>query len=259
MRNLFSVEGKHVVVTGGSRGIGLMIAQGFVENGAHVYISARKAEACDGAAQHLRQYGDCHSFPADLSTAEGMDTLFAGVSQKTEKVDVLVNNAGATWGAAIDEFPEEGWDKVMGVNVKGLFFLSQRFLPLLRNAATAEDPARIINIGSIDGIRTSALETYSYAASKAAVHHLTKAMAKRLARDMITVNAIAPGPFESKMMAATLTAMQKQIEAQVPRGRIGSPEDMAGTSLYLASRAGAYVTGVIIPVDGGISGTNAPV
>jgi NAD(P)-dependent dehydrogenase (short-subunit alcohol dehydrogenase family) len=252
MKNLFSVAGKTALVTGGSRGIGLMIARGYVENGARVYISSRKAEVCDAVAATLSEQGECISLPADISDMAGVEKLAAALSEREDKLDILVNNAGAAWGAPIDEFPEAGWDKVMDLNVKSMFFLTQKLLPQLRAAADAEDPARVINIGSIDGLSTPLMETYSYPASKAAVHHLTRTLASRLAKDDITVNAIAPGPFESQMMAHTLATFGDQIAAANPRKRIGTPEDMAGVAIFLASRAGAYVTGVVIPVDGGI-------
>ena len=252
MKNLFSVKGKVALVTGGSRGIGLMIARGYVENGAVVYISSRKADVCDAVAAELSKYGECHSLPADISTMEGVEHLAAEIAKRENKLNILVNNAGAAWGAPIDDFPEQGWDKVMDLNVKSLFFLTQKLLPQLRAAATAEDPARVINIGSIDGLGTTLMETYSYPASKAAVHHLTRVLAHRLAKDNINVNAIAPGPFESQMTESMMELHLDEINAQNPRGRIGTPEDIAGTAIYLSSRAGAYTTGHVIPVDGGI-------
>ncbi|MCW9032781.1 MAG: SDR family oxidoreductase [Alphaproteobacteria bacterium] len=251
MKNLFSVEGKVALVTGGSRGIGLMIARGYVENGVKVYISSRKAEVCDEVAAELSKTGECISIPADLADMEGVEYLAGEIKKREKSLDILVNNAGAAWGAPIDEFPEAGWDKVMDLNVKSIFFLTQKLLPELRASGTAEDPARIINIGSIDGLGIPFQSTFSYPASKAAVHQLTRVLASRLAADNITANAIAPGPFESEMMAATLKDFRKQIEARVPRGRIGSPEDMAGTAIYLASRASAFVTGTILALDGG--------
>ena len=252
MKNLFDVSGKTVVVTGGSRGIGAMIAQGFVENGATVYISSRKAEACDAMAEELSAHGTCVSLPQDLSSVEGIEALVAGVSEREQKLDVLINNAGAVWAESIDTFPEHAWDKIMDINVKAPFFLTQKFLPLLRGAATPEDPARVIMVASIDGLHVNPIETYPYAASKSGLIHLTRALTARLSREDVTVNAIAPGPFESKMMAHTLDTMGDQIKASNPRKRIGTPEDMAGVAIYLASRAGAYVNGVTIPVDGGI-------
>lgn len=252
MGGLFSVEGKTVLVTGGSRGIGRMIAAGFVEAGADVYISSRKADVCDAAAEELSSTGRCASLPADLSTEEGCRLLAEALAGRVDRLDVLVNNAGATWGAPLGEFDEAAWERVLALNVKGVFHLTKFLLPLLQASGTAEEPARVINIGSIDGLEVPALETYSYSASKAAVHQLTRHLAKRLA-PAITVNAIAPGPFESKMMAATLEAFGEQIAAAAPLRRIGRPDDMAGTAIFLASRAGAYLTGAVIPVDGGIA------
>ena len=251
--DLFSVAGKTVVVTGGSRGIGLMIARGFVECGARVYVSSRSAEACDAVAAELSAVGDCIALPADLGTAEGVDRLAAELSEREPALHVLVNNAGAAWGAPMEEFPETGFDKVWNLNVKGLFFLTVRLLPILRKAATPEDPARVINIGSIDGIRVPLLQNYSYSAAKAGVHMLTRHMAHHLLRDHITVNAIAPGLFPSKMTKFIFENMQDEVVRQIPLGRHGRPEDMAGTAIYLASRAGSYLTGAVIPVDGGVA------
>ena len=251
MEQLFDISGKVALVTGGSRGIGEMIAEGYVRNGVRTYITARKAEACDQTADRLSEYGECISFPADLSTAEGIGSLAAKLRERESQLDILVNNAGATF----DEFPEAGWDKIMDINVKSPFFLTQTLIDLLVAAGSHEDPARVINIGSIDGLHVSRMETYSYAASKAAILHLTRMMAKNLVKRHITVNAVAPGPFESKMMAHTLATMGEQIVAEVPRGRIGKPEDMAGAAIYLASQAGAYLNGAVIPVDGGLATT----
>jgi NAD(P)-dependent dehydrogenase (short-subunit alcohol dehydrogenase family) len=250
--DLFSLAGKTALVTGGSRGIGLMIASGFVDSGVKVYISSRKADVCEQVAAELSKRGECIALPADLSTEAEAQRLAAEVAEREDSLDILVNNAGATWGAPIDEFDEAAWERVLALNVKGVFHLTRALLPQLRAAGSAEEPARVINIGSIDGIHVPALETYSYSASKAAVHQLTRHLAKRLAPE-ITVNAIAPGPFESKMMAATLDAFGEQIAASAPLKRIGRPDDMAGAAIFLASRAGAYLTGTIIPVDGGIA------
>ncbi len=251
MSDLFSVAGKNVLITGGSRGIGLMIARGFVEAGAKVWISSRKADACAEVAESL----GCEAIPSDLSTPEGLGTLVDGVSSRLSRLDVLVNNAGATWGAPLEEYPDSAFDKLWAINVKPVFRLTVSLLPPLRAAATADDPARVINIGSIDGIKVPAMEAYAYSATKAAVHMLTRQLAHRLASESITVNAIAPGPFDSKMMAFALNNPQvrAEIASQVPLGRIGRPEDMAGTAIYLASRAGAYLTGAVIPVDGGLT------
>jgi len=251
VRNLFSVEGKSVVVTGGSRGIGEMIARGYVENGARVYVSSRKAEVCDRVAEELSEYGSCTSLPFDLSKMDGITGLAAAVAEREPKLDVLINNAGATWGAPIDEFPEDGWDKTVDLNVKSVFFLTQKLLPQLRAAASAENPARVINIASVNGIEPPVLETYAYSTSKAGCIMLTRHLAKRLASEHILVNAIAPGPFPSHMMAATLARAGDAIARANPRGRIGQPEDIAGVAIFLGSRASAYTTGATIPCDGG--------
>jgi NAD(P)-dependent dehydrogenase (short-subunit alcohol dehydrogenase family) len=253
VKNLFSVAGKVALVTGGSRGIGLMIARGFVENGATVYISSRKREVCDQVASELSQLGTCHSLPADLGSEAECNRLAKELAQREPALHVLVNNAGANWGAPLAEYPDDAWNKVLALNLKSIFHLTRACLPQLEAAATAADPARVINIGSIDGLRVPVLHTYAYSSSKAAVHHLTRVLAVELAAKQITVNAVAPGPFESKMMAETLRNFGDAIRASVPLGRIGEPEDMAGIALFLASRAGAYLTGTVIPVDGGIT------
>jgi NAD(P)-dependent dehydrogenase (short-subunit alcohol dehydrogenase family) len=253
MTDLFSIEGKTAVVTGGSRGIGLMIARGMVEAGARVYISARKADACDGAAAQLSKSCHCISLPADVGTVEGCEHLAQELTQREGQLHIVVNNAGANWGAPYEQYPDSAFDKVFAVNVKGVFHLTRVMTPLLEKAATDDDPARVINIGSIDGLQAPALETYAYSSSKAAVHHLTRVLAHKLAPKRITVNAIAPGPFESKMMAETLQRFGDSIRASCPLGRIGRPDDMSGTAIFLSSRAGAYLTGAVIPVDGGIS------
>jgi NAD(P)-dependent dehydrogenase (short-subunit alcohol dehydrogenase family) len=253
MKDLFSIAGKTAVVTGGSRGIGLMIARGFVEAGAKVYISSRKADACERVAAELSQHGTCVAIPADLSLEAGARGLAEAVASRESALHILVNNAGANWGAPLAEYPDAAWDKVLAVNVKGVFHLTRALLPLLEKGVRPGDPARVINVGSIDGLRVPLLETYAYSASKAAVHHLTRVLAQQLAPRRITVNAVAPGPFESKMMAETLARFRDAIVASCPLGRIGEPEDMAGVAIYLASRAGAYLTGAVIPVDGGIT------
>src|SRR5215831_1265174 len=253
--DLFDLSGKTAVVTGGSRGIGLMIARGLLEAGARVYISSRKADACAAAERELTRYGKIVAIPADLSTEAECLRLAGEVGQREPALHVLVNNAGATWGAPLAEFPADAWDKVLDLNVKAPFFLTRALLPQLEAAATADDPARVINIGSIDGIQVPILETYSYSSSKAAIHQLTRHLARGLGRKHITVNAIAPGPFESKMMAETLRNFGDSIAASSPLNRIGRPDDMAGAAIFLASRAGAYVTGAVLPVDGGIATT----
>jgi 2-deoxy-D-gluconate 3-dehydrogenase len=260
LKDLFSIEGKTAVVTGGSRGIGEMIAAGFLANGATVYISSRKAEVCDATAARLAEEygGECVSIPADLSKLDGIDAFTAALRERTDTLDILVNNAGASWGAPNDEFPEVGWDKVMDTNVKGVFFLTQRLLPMLEQAGTADDPSRVINIGSIDGIQTPAFDTFSYGPSKAAVHALTRQLAAHLVRRNIIVNAIAPGPFPTWMLS-TGVGTGGDVEgtdwAAVgrgnPRGRVGTPEDIAGLAIFLASRAGAYPVGETITCDGG--------
>jgi NAD(P)-dependent dehydrogenase (short-subunit alcohol dehydrogenase family) len=252
--DLFSIRDKTALVTGGTRGIGRMIAEGFVDAGATVYISSRKADVCAEVAAELSKRGTCVGLPADLSKEDECRRLAGEMAGQVDKLDILVNNAGATWGAPLAEFDEAAFERVLALNVKGVFHLTKFLVPLLEKAGTQSEPARVINIGSIDGIGVPTLETYSYSASKAAVHQLTRHLAKRLA-PAITVNAIAPGPFESKMMAATLEAFGEQIAASAPLKRIGRPDDMAGAAIYLSSRAGAYLTGAIIPVDGGIATT----
>lgn len=260
MSNWFSIEGKIALVTGGSRGIGEMIAAGFVEHGAKVYISSRKAHACDAMAKRISdEYaGECISIPADITDLAGIESLVTAIADKETKLDILVNNAGASWGAPLEEFPEIGWDKVMDTNVKGAFFLTQKCLPLLRQSATAKDPARVINIGSVDGIKTPRFENFSYASSKAAVHHLTRQMAAHLVRENIIVNAIAPGPFPTWMLSAGVGfggqvegADWDQVGKRNPCGRVGTKEDIAGLAIFLSSRAGAYTVGATITCDGG--------
>ena len=254
MSDLFSIEGKVALVTGGSRGIGLMIARGFAEAGARVYVSSRKPEVCEEAAEELSKVGTAVALPADVSTEAGAGRLAEELGSRERALHVLVNNAGANWGAPLAEYPDAAWDKVLALNLKAIFHLTRALVPKLEAASAPGDPARVVNIGSIDGLHVPALETYAYSASKAAVHHLTRVLAKKLA-PRITVNAVAPGPFESRMMAATLERFGDLIASQCPLGRIGRPDDMAGVAIYLASRAGAYLTGAVIPVDGGISTT----
>lgn len=254
MNRLFDLENRISLVTGGSRGIGEMIATGLVSNGVKTYISSRKAKTCDETAARLSERGECVSIPCDLSSMDGVRFLADAIAEREDKLDILVNNAGATWGQPIKDFPENGWDKIMAINLKAPFFLTQALLSLLEKAASHKDPARIINIGSIDGLHVNPLPTYSYGPSKAGIHHLTRKLAADLASKHINVNAIAPGPFESKMMAHTLKTMGDQIVQRVPRKRIGEPSDMAGAAIFLSSKASSYITGVILPVDGGITG-----
>ena len=254
MKDLFYIAGKVALVTGGSRGIGEMIAEGFVANGVKTYISARKADACDATAARLSETGECISIPADLSSAEGIAALVDEIKGREDKLDILVNNAGAAWGEPIETFPEAAWDKVMTINVKSPFFLTQALLPLLENAASADDPARVIMVGSIDGLNVNAMPTFAYGPSKAAVHHLARTLSSHLAPRNITANAIAPGLFPSQMTAKVIERMGEQIAQGTPLKRHGRPEDMAGVAIYLASKAASFVTGVVIPVDGGITG-----
>jgi NAD(P)-dependent dehydrogenase (short-subunit alcohol dehydrogenase family) len=253
---LFSVRGKAVVVTGGSRGIGLAIAEGFVKAGSRVYISSRKAEACQSAAAELTQHGECHAVAADLSAADGRRMLVEAVTDRERGLDVLVNNAGALWAETLEAYPESGWDKVFDLNVKGSFFLVQALLPLLKAAARPEDPARVINIGSIDAFHVPRHETYAYSSSKAALHQLSRHLAAQLAPHSVTVNVIAPGMFMSKMLAATVAERgEAETLESVPLKRFVSPADMAGAAIYLASAAGSFVTGTVLPVDGGAATT----
>ena len=254
MKDLFALDGRTALVTGGSRGIGEMIAEGFVARGVRTYISSRKADACEATAERLAEVGECHSIPADLSSMAGIAKLGDELAKREERLDILVNNAGAVWGEEFDAFPESGWDKVLTLNLKSPFFLTQKLLSLLEAAATPEHPARVINVGSVDGLHVTHLPTYSYGASKAGLHHLTRILAGHLASRHINVNAIAPGPFATRMMAHTLKVAGEEIVRRLPRKRIGKPADMAGAAIYLASPASSYVTGVVLPVDGGLTG-----
>lgn len=261
IQNLFSIEGKVALITGGSRGIGEMIAAGFLANGAKVYISARKAEVCDATAKRLSEQfgGECISLPADASTVEGCEALAAEIKKRESRLDILVNNAGASWGASLEEFPEVGWDKVMDINVKGVFFLTQKLLPLLEAGATSEDPSRVINVGSIDGLSTPAFETFSYGPSKAAVHHLTRVLSAHLVKRHVICNAIAPGPFPTWMLSTGVggggdveNTDWDAVAQTNPRKRVGTAEDIAGLAIFLSSRAGAFTVGEVITCDGGV-------
>jgi len=254
---LFDLTGKRALVTGGTRGIGLMMARGLLQAGARVVISSRKADACESARAELSGLGDVAAIPADLSRHDECLRLAEQVTAEDESLHILVNNAGATWGEPLASFPDSAWDKVLDLNVKSPFWMVQALLPALRETGTAEDPSRIINVGSIDGIRPSRLPVYSYVSSKAALHNLTRMLAYELGPQHITVNAVAPGPFQSKMMAATLESFGESIAASAPLRRIGRDDDMAGIAVFLASRAGAYLTGAVIPVDGGLATTAA--
>jgi NAD(P)-dependent dehydrogenase (short-subunit alcohol dehydrogenase family) len=254
LHDLFSLEGRVALVTGGSRGIGKMIAAGFLaQDAAKVYITARKAGPCEATAQELSATyaGECIALPIDISTLAGVELLASEIRKHEDKLDILVNNAGAAWGADFDEFPESGWDKVANLNLKTPFFLTQALAAPLRAAARNDRPAKVINIASIDGIFVNPLETYSYAASKAGLIHLTRRMAAKLIHDHVVVSAIAPGPFKSDMNRAARDHAE-EVATRVPAGRIGADEDMAGAAIYLASRAGDYVVGATIAVDGGI-------
>ena len=246
---LFDLEGRTALITGGSRGIGKMIAAGFVAQGAKVYISSRKADACAATAAELGPR--CIALPQDISTVAGCGALAAAYGEHETSLDILVNNAGFAWGASFDEFPEKGWDRVMDLNVKSPFFLTQKLHGALKTAASARRPAKVINIGSIDGIRLNPWETYSYHASKAAIQYLTKRLAARLVRDHINVTAIAPGAFASDMNRAARDHAD-DVAKRIPAGRIGEAEDLAATAIFLASRAGDYVVGDTITVDGGL-------
>jgi NAD(P)-dependent dehydrogenase (short-subunit alcohol dehydrogenase family) len=251
MKDLFSLQGRTALVTGGSRGIGRMIAKGFLSQGAKVYITARKADACDAAAKELSALGACISLPADVSSLEGINALVAAYSAREKSLDILVNNAGAAWGEDFDTFPEKGWDKVVDLNMKTPFFLTQALHGLLKEGAKSR-PAKVINIASIDGISVNPWETYSYSASKAGLIHLTRRMSLRLAKDNIVCSGIAPGPFASEMNKQARDHAD-EVSHRVPVGRIGADEDMAGAAIYLASRAGDYVVGETVVVDGGVT------
>ena len=260
MLNLFSVKDKIVVVTGGSRGIGEMIAAGYLANGAKVYITSRKAEVCDATAERLSQTygGECISIPADMATLQGIEAFVSAFGEKESRLDVLVNNAGVAWGAPLEEFPEIGWDKVMDTNVKGVFFLTQKLLPYLEQSGSHDTPSHVINVGSIDGIKTPIFDNFSYGPSKAAVHHLTRVLAAHLIKRNIIVNGIAPGPFPTYMLSAgvgaggdTENTDWDALGKGNPRGRVGTPEDIAGLAIFLSSRACGFTVGDVITCDGG--------
>ena len=255
---LFSIENKIAVVTGGSRGIGEMITAGFLANGVKVYISARKAPALIEKAKELsdKYQQECIPIPCDLSTMEGIEEFSKIIEDNEDGIDFLINNAGAAWGEPLESFSEKGWDKVMDLNVKSIFFLTQKFKNLLSNNASEDDPSRVINIGSIDGLNVPAMETYPYGASKAAVHHLTRVLAAKLVKENILVNAIAPGPYPSAMLGSAVNHDYSEIAKRNPRNRVGTPEDMAGLAIFLCSRAGAYTVGETITSDGGIVKTS---
>ncbi len=263
LEDLFSIRGKVALVTGGSRGIGEMIAAGFLAHGAKVYISSRKADVCEATAKQLSEQtgGECLSLPADCASLPAIEALAAALGEREARLDILVNNAGAAWGAPLDEFPESGWDKVMDTNVKGPFFLTQKLLPLLRAAASPESPARVVNIGSIDGIKSPAFDSFSYGPSKAAIHHLTRMLGARLVREQILVNAIAPGPFPTWMLSTGVGFGGKTEGEGVdweaigrgnPSGRVGTLEDAAGLAIFLCSRASGFIVGQTIACDGGM-------
>ena len=256
LNELFSLDGKTALVTGAATGIGRMAATALIEAGCNVFIASRKGDACEAVAGELNALGGGKAvgFAGDVGTEEGIAALTSELQSRTKKLDILINNAGVTWGAPFEEFPYKGWGKVMDVNVAGLFHLTKSLIPLLETSATQDDPSRVINLGSVMGSAPIGAGAYSYSASKAAVHHLTKIMARELSQKHITFNAFAPGPFQSRMTAFA-TASDEQAEnvgKGVPLGRIGSPEDIAGATLYLCGRGGAYITGAVLPLDGGL-------
>ncbi|THH36708.1 SDR family NAD(P)-dependent oxidoreductase [Aliishimia ponticola] len=261
--HLFSLKGKVALVTGGATGIGRMAAEGLMQAGAHVLIASRKKGACAAVAEELNALGtpgSAEGFEGDVGSEEGVDALAAEVEKRTDKLHILMNNAGISWGAPMGQFPFDAWGKVMGVNNAGLFHLTQKLLPLLIKTATPEDPTRVVNVGSVMGDAPLGDGAYSYAASKAAVHQITRIMAKELAGHHVTVNALAPGPFVSRMTAFATADEQtrEKVGEDVPLGRVGSPEDIAGCMQFLCGRGGAYLTGAILPVSGGIQVMSGP-
>ncbi|KAI7868071.1 hypothetical protein BDF14DRAFT_1796057 [Spinellus fusiger] len=252
-KSLFSVKDKVVLVTGGSRGIGEMIATGFVAAGAKVYISSRSAGTCKEVAAKLTASGpgQCIALPADLQDIKQIEGLVAELSKREKHLDVLVNNAGANWAESIDSYPDVSFDKVVSLNLKRIFTLTQACLPLLTAKSSIESHSSVINIGSVDGIQVPIQESYAYSASKAGLHHLSRHMASRLGPKGVLVNTIAPGAFRSKMMQSTIDTLKDKLLKRIPLGRLGSAEDVSGTCIYLSSRAGAYTTGATIAVDGG--------
>jgi len=257
MKSLFDVSGKVAVVSGGSSGIGAMMARGLLENGVKVYITARKVERLEAKAKELSEFGDCIAIPGDMSSVEGIEAFVAEISKHESKVDILINNAGANWSAPIENFPEQGWDKVMNINIKSIFFAIQKFLPLLKAGGDADDPARIVNIASINGIRNSGMPTYAYSASKSGVILLTEHLAADLASSGINVNAIAPGLFPSDMTKQIVEneEMTKFSLSKIPCGRMGAPEDIAGTAIFLCAPASSWMTGQTVVLDGGMIST----
>ena len=258
INELFNVAGKTAVVTGGSRGIGEMITAGLLANGVKVYITARKVGPLIAKAEELSELydGECIALGCDLSTSDGVESFANQIKEREDSIDFLINNAGAAWAEPYDTYSEAGWDKVMDLNVKSLFFLTQKLKPLLTKSASLEDPSRVINIGSIDGLNIPMFETFSYSTSKAAVHHLTRHLAKRLVGENILVNAIAPGPYPSNMLGSAVAHDFSEIAASNPRKRVGTPEDIAGLVIFLCSRAGAYTVGETITTDGGLVKTS---
>ncbi len=256
-RGLFDIAGKVAFISGGSRGIGFMMASAYVEAGARVYISARKAEQCGAAAASLAARGECIALPADLSRMDEIERVAAELTARETALHVLINNAGTQWGASVDAFPEKGWDKVLDLNLKSPFFLLQKLLPLLTAAAETDDPARVINVSSADGMHTPIFDNFSYAASKAGLNHVSRMLAAHLAARHITVNVIAPGPFHTEMLAPMVDLMGADtLLENVPLKRMGGADDAAGVAIFLAARASAYITGAVLPLDGGLIGAS---